>query len=116
MISNVKYAGDSDLRLPNDPINADNPGNWDIDELNKRVTGAYKSLQLFIQDVATEPFLTDVLSGTTAVTDVVPDSSDIDKIYSHLNIAVFLGIPHALSIPFDATASELKEEQHCCSN
>jgi hypothetical protein len=106
MISNVKYAGDSDLRLPNDPVNPDNPGNWDIDELNKRVTGAYKSLQLFIQDVAAEPFLKDVLSGKTAVTDVVLNSSDIGKTYAHLNIAVFLGIPHALSIPFDATASE----------
>ena len=106
MISNVKYAGDSDLRLPNDPVKSDNPGNWDVDELNKRVTGAYKSLQLFIQDVAAEPFLTDVLSGKTPVADVVLALQMIDKIFAHLNIAVFLGIPHALSIPFDATATD----------
>ena len=106
MISNAKYAGDNDLRLPNDSINSDNPGNWDVAELNKRVTGAYKSLQLFIQDVAAESFLTDVLSGKTPVTDVVLTSSDMDKIFAHLNIAVFLGIPHALSIPFDAAATD----------
>ena len=106
MISNAKYAGDNDLRLPNDSINSDNPGNWDVAELNKRVTGAYKSLQLFIQDVAAESFLTDVLSGKTPVTDVVLTSSDADKIFAHLNIAVFLGIPHALSIPFDAAATD----------
>ena len=108
MISNAKYAGDSDLRLPNDVINSDNTGNWDADELNKRVTGAYKSLQVFIQGVAAEPFLTDVLSGKTHVSDVVLTALQIDDIFTHLNNAVFLGIPHALSIPFDVNATDVQ--------
>jgi hypothetical protein len=106
MISNAKYAGDSDLRLPNDVINPDNTGNWDADELNKRVTGAYKSLQVFIQDVAGESFLTDVLSGKTAISDVILTAPQANDIFTHLNNAVFLGIPHALSIPFDVKATD----------
>jgi hypothetical protein len=106
MISNAKYVGDSDLRLPNDSISSDNPGNWDADELNKRVTGAYKSLQLFIQDIASASFLTDVLSGKTHVDDVVLTTAQMDTIFTFLNNALFLGIPHALSIPFDANATE----------
>ena len=106
MISNAKYAGDSDLRLPNDVISSDNTGNWDADELNKRVTGAYKSLQVFIQGVAAEPFLTDVLSGTTNVADVILTASQVDDVFAQLNNAIYLGIPHALSIPFDASATD----------
>ena len=32
----------------------------------------------------------------------------MDKTFAHLNIAVFLGIPHALSIPFDAAATDVQ--------
>ncbi|MDN3657348.1 hypothetical protein QWZ08_16980 [Ferruginibacter paludis] len=105
MVSSAKYAGDSDIRLPNDPVNPDNPGNCDVDELNKRVTAAHKSLQLFIQDIATAAFLTDVLSGKTPVNDVVPTVAQVDTLFTYLHNAVFLGIPHALSIPFDAAAT-----------
>lgn len=110
MISNAKYAGDSDLRLSNDVINPDNTGNWDADELNKRVSGAYKSLQIFIQSVAAEPFLTDVLSGKIHVGDVVLTALQMEDVFTHLNNAVFLGIPHALSIPFDVNATDAQRD------
>ena len=106
MISNAKYAGDSDLRLPNDDIKSDNTGNWDADELNKRIIGAFKSLQIFIQGIAAEPFLTDVLSGKVHVNDVVLTSLQVDEVFTNLKNAIFLGIPHALSIPFDANATD----------
>jgi hypothetical protein len=105
LISSAKYAGDSDIRLPNDPVNPDNPGNCDVDELNKRVTAAHKSLQLFIQDIASAAFLTDVLSGKTPVNDVVPSVAQADTLFTYLHNAVFLGIPHALSMAFDAAAT-----------
>ena len=106
MISNAKYTGDADLRMPNDPVNPDNTGNWDVDEFNKRVTAAYKALQLFIQDVASRPFLVDILNGTKHIGDVVLTSADMNSILESLNNAVFMGIPHALSIPFDANATD----------
>ena len=69
---------------PTTLLSSDNTGNWDADELNKRVTGAYKSLQVFIQGVAAEPFLTDVLSGTTNVLDVVLTTSQVDDVFTQL--------------------------------
>ena len=106
MISNAKYAGDNDLRLPVDVMNPDNVGNWDADELNKRVNGAYKSLQVWIQGVEAESFLTNILNGTTHVEDAVVTVAEINTMFDHLDNALFLGIPHALSIPFNATATD----------
>jgi hypothetical protein len=106
MISNAKYAGDADLRLPNDVIDSNNTGNWDADELNKRVTAASQSLQLLIQSVASSTVLTDVINGTTAINDAVLTSGDLDSIFTFLHNAVLFGIPHALSIPFNAGASD----------
>ncbi len=61
---------------------------------------------MFIQGVAAEPFLTDVFSGTTNVLDVVLTTSQADDVFTQLNNAIYLGIPHALSIPFDAISSD----------
>ncbi|MEO7047876.1 MAG: hypothetical protein ABI091_21435, partial [Ferruginibacter sp.] len=106
MISNAKYAGDVDLRLPNDVMDSNNTGNWDADELNKRVTAASQSLKLLIQSVSSSTVLMNVINATTAVSDAALTPGDLDTIFTFLHNAVLFGIPHALSVPFYEGASD----------
>ncbi|HEY6978177.1 MAG TPA: hypothetical protein VH396_17875 [Chitinophagaceae bacterium] len=111
MISNAKYTGAAELMLPNDVTGSNNPGNHDADEFDKRIKGAQQSLGIFIQDVEAETFIQDVLKGTTAISDITLTDVDVSNIFTHLTNAVFLAIPHALSITFDPAATDVERGQ-----
>ena len=111
MISNAKYSGAAELMHANDVTASNNPGNHDADEFDKRIKAALTALQNLVQDVEAESFVQEVLGGTTAIADVILSDADESKMFTHLTKAVFLGIPHALSIAFDPAANDNQRRQ-----
>ena len=104
MLSNARAAGASEFLLADATTDDKNPGNFDIAEFDKRIKAAFKALQALNAAISGEAFVAKVLTGTIALTDVVPAAGDFEKLVEHLTNAVLMGIPNAFSLVFDTDA------------
>ena len=113
MLSNARMAGASDFRKADEEESLANAGMYEIAEFEARINAARTSLQLFINQVESESYISSVADGSVSAEEIILTTADMNDIIQNLSIGLYMGFPNSMNLPVVGHADPLEGQRAC---